>query len=115
MIGTARDALEHLRHGSEDNGRYTFRLITIFSFAIQVGVVLTGWRQGPLWMRMALPFIVMFPFLGLPVWEGPWGFWRAILPVTVAFCFLLPANRWFVPLLLAGSLPSLHAFFRLVF
>ena len=115
VVGTATDALEHLRHGPDDNGRYTFRLITIFSFAVQVGVVLTGWRRGPQWLRIALPFMALFPFLGLPVWEGPWGMWRAILPVTVAFCFLLPANRWFWPLLLAGSLPSLHAFFRLVF
>ena len=115
VAGTAADAWEHLRHGVEDNGRYTFRLVTIFSFAVQAGVVLGNWRQGPTFLRMALPFILLFPFLGLPVWEGPWGLWRAILPVTVAFCFLVPANRWFWPLLVAGSLPSLHAFFRLVF
>ena len=115
VAGTAVDALEHLRRGDEDSGRYTFRLVTIFSFMVQAGVVLTHWRQGPQWLRVALPFIILFPFLGLPVWEGPWGFWRAILPVTIAFCFLVPANRWFVPLLLAGSLPSLHALFRLVF
>lgn len=115
LAGTVADAVEHLRHGVEDNGRFTFRLITVFSFAVQAGVVLTGWRRGPQWLRVALPFILLFPFLGLPVWEGPWGLWRAILPVTIAFCFLVPANRWFVPLLLAGSLPSLHAFFRLIF
>ncbi len=115
VAGTTMDALAHLRHGVEDNGRYTFRLITLGSFAVQAGVVLSGWKRGPQWFRMAVPFILLFPFLGLPVWEGPWGLWRAILPVTVAFCFLVPANRWFWPLLLAGSLPSLHAFFRLVF
>lgn len=115
VVGTTTDALAHLRHGVEDNGRFTFRLVTLFSFAVQAGVVLSGWRRGPRWLRMALPFILLFPFLGLPVWEGPWGLWRAILPVTVAFCFLVPANRWFWPLLLAGSLPSLHAGFRLVF
>ena len=92
------DALEHLRHGVEDNGRYTFRLITIFSLVVQVWVVLTGWRQGPQWLRMALPFMLLLvPFLGLPEWEGPWGFWRAILPITIAFCFLVPADRRFVP------------------
>ena len=115
VAGTMLDAWTHLRAGTEDNGRYTFRLITLGSFAIQVGVVLVNGRQGPPWLRIALPFILLSPFLGLPVWEGPWGVWRALLPVTVAFCFLLPANRWFWPLLLAGSLPSLHAFFRLVF
>ncbi len=115
VCGTAMDALEHLRRGDEDNGRYLFRLITMFSLVIQIWVVLTGWKRGPQWLRMALPFIVLFPFLGLPVWEGPWGMWRAILPITIAFCFLLPAGRRFAPLLLAGSLPSLFAFFRLVF
>ena len=115
VVGTTADALDHLRHGVEDNGRFTFRLITLFSTAVQAGVVLSGWRRGGQWFRMAWPFILLFPFLGLPVWEGPWGMWRAILPVTIAFCFLLPANRWFWPLLLAGSLPSLHAGFRLVF
>ncbi len=115
IAGTAADALEHLRHGVEDNGRYTFRLITIFSLVVQVWVVLTGWRKGPQWLRMALPFILLVPFLGLPEWEGPWGFWRAILPITIAFCFLVPADRRFVPVLLAGSLPSLLAFFRLVY
>ena len=115
VAGTAADALAHLRQGTEDNGRFTFRLITIFSFAVQAGVVLSGWRRGPQWLRFALPFVLLFPFLGLPVWEGPWGMWRAILPVTIAFCFLLPAHRGFWPLLLAGSLPSLHAFFRLIF
>ena len=44
VAGTAVDALGHLRHGDEDSGRYTFRLITIFSFAVQVWVVLTGWE-----------------------------------------------------------------------
>ena len=111
----ATDAWEHLRHGVEDNGRYTFRLITMFSVAVQAGVVLTGWRREPRWLRVALPFVLLFPFLGESVWEGPWGMWRAILPVTVAFCFLVPAGRWFWLLLLAGTLPSLHAFFRLVF
>ena len=115
VLGTAADAWDHLRRGVEDNGRYTFRLVTVFSFTVQAAVVLTGWRRGPQWLRMSLPFLLLFPFLGLPVWEGPWGEWRATLPVTVAFCFLVPANRWFWPLLLAGSLPSLHAFFRLIF
>ena len=115
VVGTAIDAWAHLRSGVEDNGRYTFRLVTMVSFPIQVGVVLTGWRQRPEWLRIALPFILLFPFLGLPVWEGPWGLWRGILPVTIAFCFLVPAGRWFWPLLVVGSLPSLHAMFRLVF
>ena len=115
VAGTTVDAWEHLRQGTREYGRYTFRLITIFSFMIQAWVVLTGWKRGPQWFRIAWPFILLFPFLGLPVWEGPWGMWRAILPVTIAFCFLVPANRWFWPLLVAGSLPSLHAFFRLVF
>ena len=112
---TTVDAVQHLRRGVEDNGRYTFRLINLLSFLLQVGVILTHWRQGPQWLRVALPFIFLYPFLGEPVLGGPWGFWRGMLSVTISFCFLVPAGRWFAPLLLAGSLPSLLAFFRLVF
>ena len=115
VLGTATDAWDHLRRGVEDNGRYTFRLVTVFSLGVQTGVIFANWRNGPQWLRMSLPFLLLLPFLGLPVWEGPWGEWRATLPVTVASCFLVPANRWFWPLLVAGSLPTLHAFFRLIF
>lgn len=109
------DALMHLRRGVEDNGRYSFRLISLAALALQAVVILTNWRQGPQWLRVALPFLLFFPFLGEPVLGGPWGLWRGMLPVTISFCFLVPQGRWFVPLLTAGSLPSLLAMFRLVF
>ena len=32
-----------------------------------------------------------------------------------AFCFLIPSGKWFWPLLLAGSLPTVLALFRLAF
>ena len=115
VLETTVDAVRHLGRGIEDNGRYTFRLVNQFSFAVQVGVILMNWRQGPQWLRMALPFVLLFPFLGEPVLGGPWGMWRGMLPVTISFCFLVPPGRWFWPGLLAGSLPSLLAMFRLVF
>ncbi len=115
LCESAVDAARHLRLGIEDNGRYTFRLVTILSMGVQLGVVLTGWRRGPQWLRFSVCFAALFPCLGTAVWEGPWAVWRTVLPVTVAFCFLLPGNRWFWPLLVAGSLPSLHAYFRLIF
>ncbi len=114
-VEVVTDAIEHLSRGVEDNGRYTFRLISLAALALQAGVILANWRRGPQWLRMALPFILFFPFLGEPVLGGPWGLWRGMLPVTVAFCLLVPPGRWFVPLLLAGSLPSLLAMFRLIF
>ena len=109
------DALAHLGRGIEDNGRYTFRLISLAALALQAWVILANWQRGPQWLRVALPFILFFPFLGEPVLGGPWGLWRGMLPVAISFCFLVPPGRWFVPLLLAGSLPSLLAMFRLVF
>ena len=109
------DAWEHLGRGNEDNGRYTFRLISLAALALQVGVILAKGRRGPQWLRFALPFVFLFPFLGEPVLGGPWGLWRGMLPVTISFCFLVPPGRWFVPLLLAGSLPTLLAYFRLIF
>jgi hypothetical protein len=111
LAGSAADALRHLDGGA----RYEFRLVTLAAMAVQIGVILTGWRRGPAWLRMAWPFLALFPLLGSEVWDGPWAVWRAELPVTVAFCFLIPPTRWFWPLLLLGSLPSLDAFFRLIF
>ena len=109
------DAWEHLRRGVEDNGRYTFRLVSLAALGLQAWVILANWRQGPRWLRVALPSLLFFPFLGEPVLGGPWGLWRGMLPVTISFCFLVPPGRWFAPLLLAGSLPSLLAMFRLIF
>jgi hypothetical protein len=114
LVAGAADAMRHLA-GGQDGARYTFRLITLLAMAVQLGVIVTGWRRGLLWFRMAWPFMALFPLLGSEVWDGPWAVWRAVLPVTVAFCFLLPATRWFWPLLVLGSLPSLDALIRLVF
>ena len=115
VVGGAADAVRQLARGFGDNGRFAFRLLTIFSMGVQLAVVLAAGKRGGNWWRFAVPFVGLFPLLGPAVWEGPWAVWRTELPVTVAFCLLLPANRWFWPLLVAGSLPSLHAFFRLVF
>lgn len=115
LLEGAGEAVAKLSRGIHDKGRYLFRLVTIISLAVQVAVVLTGWRRDARWLRFSFLFIVLLPFLGAAVWEGPWAIWRTELPVTIAFCFLAPPGRWFWPLLLLGSLPSLHAFFRLVF
>lgn len=115
MVQGAADAFAHMAHGTSDNGRYVFRLLTLLSAAVQVGTVLTRRREGPQWVRFSLAFILLYPVLGNAVWEGPWAVWRTELPVTFAFCMMAPAGRWFWPVLLAGSLPSLHALFRLAF
>ncbi len=115
LAGGWADAWRQMAAGVQDNGRYLFRFVTAFSFAIQLTVVIVCRERGWPWFRFALGFVVLSPFLGPAVWEGPWAVWRAILPVTMAFCFLLPPGRWFWPLLLAGSLPTLHALFRLAF
>lgn len=109
------DAGRQMAGGVQDSGRYMFRFATVFSLAVQLVVVLCCRQRGWIWFRFALGFVILFPFLGAAVWEGPWAVWRAILPVTIAFCFLVPPGRWFWPLLAAGSLPTLHALFRLAF
>jgi hypothetical protein len=115
LAGGLADAWRQMAGGEQDNGRYLFRFVTAFSMAVQLGAVLACRERGWIWFRFALGFVLLFPFLGPAVWEGPWAIWRAVLPVTIAFCFLLPPGRWFWPLLLAGSLPTLHALFRLAF
>lgn len=66
----AADAIAHLARGREDNGRYTFRLVTILSLGLQMWVVLTGWRREPRWLRFSWLFMVLFPVLGRRCGKG---------------------------------------------
>ncbi len=116
LLRTTEGAIQFLSKGIEDNGRYTFRLFAVAGFLIQCIVLLRIPQPKNLWWRMALPFILLLPFLGEPVWDGYWAVCRTLLPLTVAFNLLLPSNRCFWPLLLAANLPTtLHSIFRLAF
>jgi hypothetical protein len=111
----AWQALSMLSQGYEDRGRYTFRLIAVVALTVQVVVLARAFRLSSPWSRLSLGFIVLLPFLGALVWDGYWAVMRTLLPMTLAFCVLLPRGRFFWLWLIIASLPSLHAIFRLAF
>lgn len=94
------------------DGRYTFGLLAIVGLPVQAVVL---WRrpqfQSP-WWRMGAAYSLLLPFLGVWVWSGYWAACRAVLPLTIAFNLLLPANRAFWPLWVVGNLTLLHAVWR---
>ena len=57
-------------------------------------------------------YSVLLLFLSHWVWSGYWAACRAVLPMTVAFNLLLPANSRFWPLWILGNLTLLHGVWR---
>jgi hypothetical protein len=106
-------SLWELVHGNFD-GRYSFSLLAILGLSTQLGVL---WRtpqlQSP-WWRIGAAYSVLLPFLSFWVWSGYWAACRAVLPMTIAFNLLLPANARFWSLWIIGNFTLLHAVWRFV-
>jgi hypothetical protein len=103
--------VHELLKGNFDS-RYVFGLVAIASLSIQVFAL---WRSPNLsspWWRVGAAYSLLLPFLGLWVWSGYWAACRAVLPMTIAFNLLLPVNRNFWPLWIAGNLTLVHAIWR---
>jgi hypothetical protein len=61
-------------------------------------------RWSEVWWRIAAPYAVLAVFLGHAVWEGyPGAAARVILPLTAAFCLLVPLRRWWILWFIAGN------------
>ncbi len=61
------------------------------------------WQQA--WWRVGFSFALLLVFLGGAVWEGePSASSRVLLPMQLAFNVLVPARRWWLPVLLLGNL-----------
>jgi hypothetical protein len=104
-------ALHEVMQGNWD-GRYGFSLIAIVGLAVQAGVLWRTPRPASAWWRIGAAYSLLLLFLSFWVWSGYWAACRAVLPLTVAFNLLLPANRWFWPLWIAGNLTLLHGVWR---
>ncbi len=106
-----KTCLTALLTGSID-GRYSMGVLAALGFLVQVLVL---WRT-PLprsaWWRIGAVYSLLFIFLSPWVWSGYWAACRALLPLTVAFNLLLPAQRSFWPLWVLGNLTLLHAVWR---
>jgi hypothetical protein len=111
LLAQIKLCAHELLQGNFDS-RYAFCLIAIAGLFIQAIVL---WRtpnpQSP-WWRVGAAYSFLLPILGLWVWSGYWAACRAVLPMTIAFNLLLPANRSFWPLWIAGNLTIVHAVWR---
>ncbi len=111
LLVEARLCLREVLSANFD-GRYAFGLLAIIGFLIQTA---TLWRKPQFqssWWRIGAAYSMLLPFLGTWVWSGYWSACRTMLPLTVAFNLLLPGNRNFWPLWIAGNLTLLHAIWR---
>ena len=111
LLTQAKFSLRELFLGNFD-GRYSFSLLAIGGLLTQFWML---WRTPqPLsaWWRIGAAYSLLLFFLSSWVWSGYWAACRAVLPMTIAFNLLLPANRGFWPLWIAGNITLLHAVWR---
>jgi hypothetical protein len=98
--------------------QFVFGPIAALGLAWQsVSVIRRALDGGSAWARAALPYAVLFWLLGDAEWGGRLGggYWavaRVCLPLTVAYCLLLPRDRWFWWRLVLPNLCVLHALMR---
>jgi hypothetical protein len=104
---------DELAHGHFDS-RYLFGLIGALGMAYQSIYLLRRWREKDAWIRLGLPFAIMFWFLGAYAFSGYWAVARACLPMTFAFNRLLPGDRRFWLSFIAGNLFALHGIWRML-
>ncbi|MBA4138660.1 MAG: hypothetical protein C0518_15250 [Opitutus sp.] len=92
--------------------RHTFALLAVLGFGVQCAVLLICRSLANPWWRIGAAYGALLLVLGPWVWSGYWAACRAVLPLTVAFNLLLPANRAFWPLWILGNLTLLHGIWR---
>lgn len=102
-----------LLRGNFDS-RYVFGLIGGVNLGYQSLFLLRRWRSAreDAWLRLGLPFAVLFWFLGDYVWHGYWAVARSVLPMTFVFLRALVGERRFVVPLIAGNVYLLHGLYR---
>lgn len=109
MVGQLAFLFRELR-GPEASPLAWTSLAAVAGLAVQAAFLLGRWRPGDRWWRVGAVFAGMMLFLATPVWEGyPGAATRVLLPMTVAFNSLVPRERRWLPVLLAGNLGVLAA------
>lgn len=114
LLGPLTQAEYSLREVSLGNldSRYTFSLVGIVGLGTQTWGLWRNPQPRSHWWRIGAAYSILLLFLGPWVWSGYWAACRAVLPMTIAFNLLLPANRGFWPLWILGNLTVLHAVWR---
>jgi hypothetical protein len=106
-------SLRELSFGNFD-GRYGFSLLAIVGLFTQLAALWRLPQVGSPWWRIGFAYSFLLFFLSFWVWSGYWAACRAVLPMTIAFNLLLPANRGFWPWWIAGNIALLHAVWRFI-
>jgi hypothetical protein len=106
-----RTAGTALAAGNLDS-RHLFAAVAIPGLFLQFWTLLRLRGPSDPWWRIGIAYGALLLVLGPWVWSGYWAACRAVLPLTVAFNLLLPANRAFWPLFVFCNLPLLHAVWR---
>lgn len=94
------------------DGRYSMGLLAALGFLVQILVLWRAPLPRSAWWRIGAAYSLLFIFLSPWVWSGYWAACRALLPMTVAFNLLLPAQRNFWPHWVLGNITLLHAIWR---
>lgn len=94
------------------DGRYLGGLLSALGLITQICVLWRNPEPQSAWWRIGATYSVLFVFLSPWVWSGYWAACRALLPMTIAFNLLLPAQRNFWPLWTLANLTMLHAVWR---
>ena len=96
------------------DSRYCWGLIGAVALGLQSISVLLRRRESNPWVRLALPFALLYWFLGPSVWHSYWTAARALLPLTLAFNLTLPFGRGYWWRFALGNACALHAIYRLL-
>ncbi|MDI1249150.1 MAG: hypothetical protein PSV13_09835 [Lacunisphaera sp.] len=85
-------------------------LLMLVALTVQMVYLLARPRWDQAWWRVGASYAVLMIFLGDAVWEGyPGAASRVLLPMQLAFNFLVPAGRGWTLVLLLGNLTLLAA------
>jgi len=94
---------------------HIFGLTVVLSGLVQLGILIRYFKLNDLWWRVALPFGLIFILSGPNVWASNMAPLRIILPLTVIVLLKMPFNRWFFPLVILISLPSIYGLIRWIY
>jgi hypothetical protein len=106
-----RTSMTEITRGNLDS-RHLFAPFAILGLIVQAGVLLRHRDLTNPWWRIGIAYAALLLFLGPWVWSGYWAACRAVLPLTIAFNLLLPANRAFWPVWVVGNLTLVHGVWR---
>jgi hypothetical protein len=105
FVGKWRATIGELRAEAWQGSLARLSLLSLVAMTTQAVVLLCWyrWYAHP-WWRVGIVYVGLMAVLGPTIWAGyPGAFVRILLPVTFAFNILLPASRWFWPLLVLGN------------